>query len=209
MYIAFEGIVGVGKSTQAEMLATYLTEKYPKREVLLTREPGGDEIAEKIRVLVQGTNFNVDMKAVCEAYLYAAARAQSLRTIVQPCLRRGGIVIVDRSIATSLVYQGIMRGVGINKIMRINKEALAGCLPNYVLLLDMPVAAALPRVHDLAGDKWESKGSEFFRHARRGYRKVEIYWRLRNYMSGWKTIDAQGTKDEVFELILTSLNMRK
>ena len=84
MYIAFEGIVGTGKSTQSKKLYDFLKEQYPSKEVIWTREPGGTEIAQKIRECVQGTEYGEEMGPVCEAYLYAASRAQALRTVVKP-----------------------------------------------------------------------------------------------------------------------------
>ena len=122
IYIVFEGIVGTGKSTQAKILYDFLKEKNKNREIILTKEPGGTEIADEIRKIAQATKFNEDMNPVCEAYLYAASRAQSLRKIVKPALEKGSIVISDRSFISSLAYQGAARKIGIEKVLEINKS---------------------------------------------------------------------------------------
>jgi dTMP kinase len=105
MYIVFEGMVGSGKSTQSKRLFDYLKEKYPDWNIIHVREPGSTIIAQEIRLLAQAREFEEEMYPICEAYLYAAARAQLLHTVVHPTLDAGGIVISDRSFITSLAYQ--------------------------------------------------------------------------------------------------------
>ena len=99
LYIAFEGVIGSGKSTQSKLLQKYLEKTIKDKLILATKEPGGSEIANEIRKTVQGTHIQEAMDPVCEAYLYAASRAQTLRTVVKPILDKGGIVISDRSFA--------------------------------------------------------------------------------------------------------------
>lgn len=124
MYIVFEGIVGSGKSTQSKKLFEYLKEKYPDRNVIQVREPGSTIIAQEIRLLAQSRVFEEEMDSICEAYLYAASRAQSLRHLVRPTLDAGGIVVADRSFISSLAYQGEARGLGLDRIMEINQHAV-------------------------------------------------------------------------------------
>lgn len=124
MYIVFEGIVGSGKTTQSKKLVEFLRNKYPDREVLHVREPGGTPIAEDIRTLAQAKEWDEPMHPVCNAYLYAAARAQSLHTVVEPALKQGKIVVADRSFVTSLAYQGEAQGLGFEKVLAINEEAV-------------------------------------------------------------------------------------
>lgn len=124
MYIVFEGIVGSGKSTQSKKLFEYLKEKYPDRNVIQVREPGSTIIAQEIRLLAQSRVFEEEMDSICEAYLYAASRAQSLRHLVRPTLESGGIVVADRSFISSLAYQGEARGIGLDRIMEINHYAI-------------------------------------------------------------------------------------
>ncbi len=106
MYIVLEGVVGTGKTTQAKKLHTYFQALYPEKEVIIVREPGGTEIAETIRNVVQAQLFTEKMHPLTDAYLYASSRAQSLHSLVKPVLDNGGVVIADRSFGSSLAYQG-------------------------------------------------------------------------------------------------------
>lgn len=154
-YIVFEGIVGSGKTTQSKLLAERLKATW-------TREPGGSEIADAIREIVQGTEFGETMEPVCEAYLYAASRAQTLRAIVKPILDKGGTVVADRSVFTSLTYQAVARGLGMETILEINKIAVGDIWPDKVFYIDLPVEMALARTADTVGDKFEKFGPDFF-----------------------------------------------
>ena len=195
-YILLEGVVGTGKTTQANKLFKFLKEKYPNKEVILTREPGGTEIAESIRKLVQGTEFTEEMDPICEAYLYASARAQSLRKVVRPVLEKKGIVIADRSFLSSLAYQGYAKDLGINKVLEINKSAISGFQPDFILFLQLDPEIGLSRTFDKEGDKHEKQGVEFFRKIEKGYFELS-----KMYPEKWKTIDASGTQEEVFSKI--------
>lgn len=204
MYIVFEGIVGTGKSTQAKLLFDYLKEKYPKKEIILTREPGGTEISEQIRKLVQGTKHDEKMEYVCESYLYAASRAQSLRTIVKPVLEKKGIVISDRSFISSLSYQGFARKLGLKKVLEINEVAIEGFIPDIIFYLDLDVETALKRTFDKDGDKFESKNISFFREIQKGYFEIS---ELDMFEGKWKTIDANRSKHEISEDIKRTLHI--
>jgi dTMP kinase len=195
VYIVLEGVVGTGKTTQAKKLFYFLKDKFPDREIILTREPGGTEIAEAIRKLVQGTEFNEEMEPICEAYLYASARAQSLRKIVNPVLDKKGIVISDRSFLSSTAYQGYAKGLGIDTVLDINKTAVADFQPNLILFLKLDPAIGLSRSFDKKGDKHEKEGVEFFRKIEKGYLKLSKKY------NQWKNIDASGNEEEVFENI--------
>lgn len=106
MYIVLEGIVGSGKSTQVKKLVDFLRSEYPEREVISVREPGSTPIAEDIRHLAQKKEWeNEQMHPLTNAYLYAAARAQTLQTVVKPALERGDIVVSDRSFLSSCTIQ--------------------------------------------------------------------------------------------------------
>jgi dTMP kinase len=191
LYIVFEGIVGTGKSTQAKRLYEYLKEKYPN--IILTREPGGSEIAEVIRKVVQGNKYSEEMEPICEAYLYAAARAQSLRKIVKPIINKGGIVIADRSYLSSVAYQGAGRNQGINTILEINKIAIEDIVPDIVIYLELDPKIGLQRCFDKEGDKFENEDIEFFKRAQQGYDEI-----AKEYPN-WIKINAQGSKEEVFK----------
>jgi len=200
MYIVFEAIVGTGKTTQSKKLVEYLQKKYPERQVVWTREPGGSEIAEGIRRAVQGTTYREKMDAVCEAYLYAASRAQTLRKVVIPVIAAGGIVVSDRSFITSLAYQGYGRGLGLEVVLRINREALGLVWPDLVLYLDMDIRESVARTFDQLGDKFEEEGLRFFEGAVEGYRAAP---QMPEFRGRWADIDASGTVEDVFGRIVT------
>ena len=202
IYIVLEGVVGTGKTTQAAKLHKYLKGLYPDREILLTREPGGTEISESIRKIVQGTSYKEIMAAETEAYLYAASRAQSLRAVVSPVLKKGGIIISDRSVVSSLAYQGSARKLGIKKVMEINRTAIEGFLPDLILFFELDPASGLKRTFDKDGDKFESKGVDFFREIAEGYKEISA---MPEFRCSWKTIDASGSREEVFSRIKESL----
>jgi len=197
-----EGIVGTGKSTQSKKLLKYLTDRYPKKRIILTREPGGTEIAEAVRKVVQGTKYEEEMEPVCEAYLYASARAQSLRKIVKQSDKKKTIVISDRSFLTSVANQGEGRDLGIKNVLEINKKAIEGFIPDIVLYLDLPIEIGLQRVFDHGGDKFESMGIDFYKKVALGYKKIQ---KVKGYFKKWINIDAQGTEKEVFDRIVTTL----
>lgn len=107
MYIVFEGIVGSGKSTQSKKVVEFLKQKFGQDQVIHVREPGSTPIAEDIRTLAQGKEWESEtMHPLTNAYLYAAARAQTLHTIVKPAIDAGKIVVSDRSFLSSCAYQG-------------------------------------------------------------------------------------------------------
>lgn len=205
LYIVFEGVVGTGKSTQSKLLTAYLTARFPNREVVWTREPGGSEIADAIRTVVQATPFTEAMDPLCEAYLYAASRAQSLRSVVKPVLERGGIVIADRSLLSSISWQGFGRGLGYETIIAINATAVDGMLPDVVLHLDLPIEQAMARTFDAAGDKFEKFPPSFFATCREGYAYARAQPAFRDR---WCTINAAGSIEDVFAAIVGTLGPR-
>lgn len=183
-YIVFEGIVGCGKTTQSKILAE-------KLGAVWTKESGGTEIADAIRKVVQGTKFDEEMDPVCEQYLYAASRAQTLRKVVKPLLDKGKIVIADRSVFTSMTYQGFGRGLGIERVLKINEEAVGGVWPDLVIWLDTDLKTALARTKDSSGDKFENMDKSFFLKVRKGYAEVaERFPKLVKRVDGNGTIEA-------------------
>ena len=133
-FISFEGIDGCGKTTQIKKTLTYLNNK--NKEAIKTREPGGTKIGEKIRSILLG-NENNEMDYRTEALLYAASRAQHVNELIKPALLQKKIVVSDRFIHSSLIYQGIGRELGIEKIAEINEFALCGCMPDLSIFLDI------------------------------------------------------------------------
>jgi dTMP kinase len=129
---------------------------YTDKKVHYIREPGSTPIAEGIRHISQGTVHTEEMHPLTHAYLYAAARAQTLHTVVYPLLAQGDIVVSDRSYISSLAYQGYAQGLGIDTVYGLNTYALGDILPDILLHIDTPIDIALPRTYDQAGDTWES-----------------------------------------------------
>lgn len=199
-YFVLEGIVGVGKTTQSRLLFDYLQLEYPNRQLLLTHEPGSSEIADDIRHVVQIKPYTEPMYPVCEAYLYAASRAQTLPTLVQPVLDRGGIVQGDRSVFTSLSYQAFGRELGLRKVVDINRAAVGQLWPSRVYVLDVNMATALGRARDKLGDKFESMGEDFFTKAVEGYKYLAD-----QYPDLVVEIDGNGSVTEVQQRLRTSV----
>jgi len=198
-YIIFEGCHGTGKTTQSKKLFEFLKKKFPHKEIIWTREPGGGEITESIRKLVQGTKFSEEMDPHCEAYLYAASRAQSLRRIVKPVLEKNGIVIQDNSFITSLAYQGAARKLGFETCLAINEIALGGTLPDLVIHLSLDLQASRARTLDADGDKFEKLGIEFDKRIETGYKKTS---KLTMFKGKWINVNAEGDITDVFNKIL-------
>ena len=199
-YIVFEGIVGSGKTTQSKLLVKRLRKEFPEKDVVWTREPGGSEIAGVIRKIVQGTEFEEEMDPICEAYLYAAARAQSLRKVVLPVIERGGIVVSDRSYVTSIAYQGAGRGLDYELILEINKIAVDGINPDKVFFISLDPKTSLARTRDKAGDKFEKMDVEFFNKALAGYEFAKK--KLKNV---WEDVEGSGSIEEISEKIYDSV----
>lgn len=163
MYIVFEWITGAGKSTQISRLKDFFAKKFPEKEVVFVREPWSTPIAQDIRILAQEKFWDNDyMHPLTNAYLYAAARAQLLHTVVIPALDAGKIVISDRCFLSSLAYQWEAQKLWFDKVMSINSEAVTGVIPDIVLYMDVDIDIAMRRVFDSKWDKWETMWRQFF-----------------------------------------------
>ena len=141
-FITFEGGEGAGKSIQVEILASHLHEEGHK--VVVTREPGGTRIGEQIRAITHDPE-NVDLEAVAEAYLMAAARAQHVEQIIFPAIEAGKTVLCDRYVDSSIAYQGYGRKLGFEKIRELNAMAVNGAIPDLTFLLDVSIEMGLKR----------------------------------------------------------------
>jgi dTMP kinase len=165
VFVTFEGIDGSGKTTQAEALVEAL--RGEGRSVVSTREPGGTELGERIRELVlDGPNVS----GWSEAALFAAARAQLVEEVIYPALRDGGDVVCDRYLDSSLAYQGLARGLGVDRVLELNLQATRGLLPDrtFLVVLDPEEAARRTR----RPDRIEQEGLEFQREVDRAYREL-------------------------------------
>ena len=165
--IALEGPDGSGKTTQIELLEKHL--KKSGYEVVRTREPGGTEISEKIREIILD-NDNSNMSYMCEALLYAASRAQLVSEVIKPALCAGKIVICDRFVYSSMVYQGVGRGLGMERIKSINEVALDGLEADLIFMITIPYEEGLKRKKmQQILDRLENSGSDFHKKVFEGY----------------------------------------
>nr|WP_245827863.1 dTMP kinase [Sinomonas mesophila] len=168
LFVAFEGGDGAGKSTQARLLAESL--RAAGHEVLLTREPGGTEIGEKLRALVlEHGHGEIDPRT--EALIFAAARAAHVAQAIGPALARGAVVITDRYIGSSVVYQGVGRALGEDAVRALNEWATDGLWPDLTVLLDVDEAEGRARrtAGEAAEDRLESEPDAFHRQVRSAF----------------------------------------
>lgn len=164
LFITFEGADGCGKTTQMKLLAEYLTNS--GRDVLLTREPGGKGLGEKVREIL--LNYDGDVSDRCESFLFLADRAQNIDIIVNPAVKEGKIVLCDRHIDSTVAYQGYGRGLDIERINMLNNLATNGKKPDLTFVFDIDVETSMQRVGK-EKDRMESAGKEFHNRVRFGY----------------------------------------
>jgi dTMP kinase len=165
VFVTFEGIDGSGKTTQAEALVEAL--RGEGRSVVSTREPGGTELGERIRELVlDGPNVS----GWSEAALFAAARAQLVEEVIYPALRDGADVVCDRYLDSSLAYQGLARGLGVDRVLELNLQATRGLLPDRTFLVVLDPEEAARRTS--RPDRIEQEGLAFQREVDRAYREL-------------------------------------
>jgi len=194
VFVTFEGIDGSGKSTQARLLAEALSED--GREVVLTREPGGTELGERIRELLLHAG---EVTPWAEATLFAAARAQLVEAVIAPALARGADVVCDRYLDSSLAYQGIARGLGLERVLELNLNATGNVLPDrtYLLVVDPDVAAGrLPETRD----RIEREDEDFRARVDRAYREL-----AEAFPNRITTIDGSRPPEEIGREILDGL----
>jgi dTMP kinase len=166
VFVTFEGVDGSGKSTQAELLRDWLQQE--GREVVATREPGGTPLGERVRELLLDGDV---MAPWSEASLFTAARAELVDQVIGPALADGADVISDRFLDSSLAYQGIARGLGVERVLAFNIEAIRGILPDVTFLLLVDVDEASKR-SPAARDRIEREGEAFLSLVDNGYRQL-------------------------------------
>jgi dTMP kinase len=167
VFVTFEGLDGSGKTTQVELLAKLLRDE--GRDVVTTREPGGTEVGEQIRHVL--LHSREEIVGWAEASLFAAARAQLVDKVIHPALERGADVLCDRYIDSSLAYQGIARGLGVDRVLELNLHATRALLPDRTILLTIPRSEATLRIGD-DRDRIEREDEDFIERVDRAYREL-------------------------------------
>ena len=188
-FIVLEGGDASGKSTQARRLAWRLGAE--GHDVVQTFEPGDTEVGREIReLLLEGPDR---IEPATEALLLAADRAEQVNEIIRPALARGADVVADRYVPSSLAYQGIGRGLGVDVVEQINQLATGGLEPDVVVVLDVSDDVAATR-REHPEDRLERAGPEFHAAVRQAYRDLGT-------QRGWALVDGGGTEDEVAERV--------
>lgn len=191
IFITLEGPDGSGKSTIIKFLSDYL--ETSGVEYIVTREPGGTDIGEEIRKIILDEK-NKKMSPVTEALLYAASRGQHVHEKILPALEEGKVVLCERFVLSSLAYQGIARGLGIEKVKEINDFAIQGVNPDITLFFSVDPGLSLGRkIGENKGDRLEKEGIGFHREVYEGYLKL-----IKMYPEVVKVIDASKSVEQTF-----------
>lgn len=193
LFITFEGPDGCGKTTQIKLLAEYF-EKNGK-EVVLTREPGGKGLGEKVREIL--LNYDGEVSDRCESFLFLADRAQNIDIIVNPAVKQGKIVLCDRHIDSTVAYQGYGRGLDIERINMLNNLATNGKKPDLTFVFDVDVETSMKRVGK-EKDRMESAGVEFHNRVRQGYLEL-----AKQEPQRIKVIDATKSIEEIHKKVVS------
>ncbi|WP_250278899.1 dTMP kinase [[Clostridium] colinum] len=195
LFITMEGTDGAGKSTQLTLLKDYLEKK--GFNVVFVREPGGTKISEKIREIILDIE-NKEMHYMTEALLYASSRAQLVNEIIVPKLKKGDIVICDRFVDSSIVYQGIGRNIGTEVIKKINNIATGGLIPDITFFLDLSPEKAIERKKEQKQlDRIESEKDYFYKKVYNGYKTL-----IKQNSERIKVIDATLSIEEIHAKII-------
>lgn len=191
-FISFEGVDGSGKSTQIDRLRAFLEDR--GFDVLLTREPGGTDIGEKIRRIILDP-ANSEMTYMTEAFLYAASRSQHVSEVIAPAVAEGKIVICDRFVDSSVAYQGYGRQLG-ECVGRINEYAVDGHMPDITFFMKVKPDVGSDRISGRKPDRIEMENEEFYRRVYEGYEALAS--RSPDRIIG---IDASGSVEEIENMI--------
>ena len=173
LFITFEGTEGCGKSTQINALAARLQDQ--GQQVLQTREPGGTPLGEAVRDLLQHDEAGAGMSPEAELLLFTASRAQLTRERILPAIAKGEIVLCDRFMDSTTVYQGVARNIDSQAVAAINRFAVGEARPDLTILIDLSPEVGMARVHarcDGQLDRIEQEAIEFFQAVRAGYLKL-------------------------------------
>lgn len=201
IFITVEGNEGSGKTTAVALLKEKLVELRDENKieynVCLTREPGGIKISEEIRKIILDTE-NTNMSLECEALLYAAARAQNVHEVLIPKLKEKNIVLCDRYLDSSLVYQGYARRLGIDEVYELNKFAIKGYLPSLTFLLKISHEKGIERIKKRGKlNRLDKESLDFHKKVEEGYDMI-----AKKYSDRIIIIDAEQTPNEIVEEML-------
>jgi dTMP kinase len=188
LFVTFEGIDRSGKTTQARLLVDALGD-----DALAVREPGGTLVSERVRALLKDPELELGGRT--EALLFAAARAELVEQVIRPALEDGRVVVSDRYIDSSLAYQGVARGLGLEDVARVNEWATDGLKPDLTLLLALPPAAAASRAGE--EDRFEAEGAGLQERVRLAYEELAGAEPER-----WRSVDATQTPEAVHAEVL-------
>ncbi len=194
LFITMEGPDGSGKSTQIEAIRHFFEEK--GETVVITREPGGTQISEKIRALLLDRG-NAEMDPMAETLLYAASRAQLVAQVIKPALEEGTHVICDRFVDSSIAYQGFGRGLG-DSVAVINAYAINNCIPDVTFLMKLNPEIGKSRIKTSEQDRIEMEKLDFHNRVFAGYETLE-----QEYPDRIVGIDATRNIDEISEEIIS------
>ena len=193
-FVVVEGGEGVGKSTQVERLASSL--RAAGREVVVTYEPGDTKTGAELRATLLHADTALEPHA--ELLLMLADRAQHVAELIRPALARGAIVVCDRYEPSTLAYQGVARGLGVDEVEQLSKWAATDVEADVVIVLDLPDSVAEARVSPVR-DRFERAGAEFHARVRAAYRDLAP-------SRGWLVVDADGTPDDVAARVLAAVS---
>lgn len=200
--ISIEGGEGAGKSSILGKIAEYLEERH--LDFMITREPGGVRISEKIRDIILNKDYT-EMDARTEALLFAAARRQHLIEKVLPALESGKIVIMDRFVDSSIVYQGFVRKIGMDEVYELNTFATEGFLPDLTIYLDVDPEVGINRITqnpDREINKLDLEGMTFHRMVREGYHIL-----MQQHSSRIVRIDANDSFENVLSAVIKQIEL--
>ena len=189
-FISFEGCEGCGKTTQARMLADFLLDK--GKDVVLCHQPGGTRLGARIREILLDPEC-AEMVPIAEALLFAADRVQQVNEVILPALNKGWIVIADRFIDSSLAYQGVGRGCGLEAVKNLNDWACGNIEPDLTFFLDLNVREGLKRAAGPDGhDRIEAESVLFHENVRHAYDML-----MRIFSHRYQVVDANGSPEGV------------
>jgi dTMP kinase len=198
LFITFEGGEGCGKSYQARVLFNKLNKL--AIPVVLTHEPGGTPVGERITRLLKWAN-EADISPLTELLLFNASRAQLVEKIIKPALKKGEIVISDRFTDSTVAYQGYGRGLDLELIRAANKTATSGLKPDLTILLDIPVEEGLARKSKQKPDRFHQENLAFHNRIRKGFLKLSSEEPQR-----WLVIDARQSRAKISQLVWERVN---